>query len=118
MSYYEGYANEQASGLQGEVTARIADFLARKTKSVPDRVEALYRLIESKVVNDGVREGLLKLVRTFKGESRSRTPSGGMTESDWHVLVEQIVSYRQQTSIENYTEYLFTMDGGRRLDRI
>ena len=118
MSYCEGYANEQASGLQGEVAARIADFLARKTKSVPERVEALYRLIESKVLNDGVCEGLLTLVRKFKGEVRSRTLAGSMTESDWNVLVEQIVSYRHQTSIENYTAYLFTMDGGPGLDRI
>ena len=118
MSYCEGYANEQASGLQGEVAARIADFLARKTKSVPERVEALYRLIESKVLNDGVRAGLLTLVRKFKGEYRGSAPAGSMTESDWQLLVGQIVSYRHETSIENYTEFLFTVDDGPRLGGI
>lgn len=113
MSYYEGYAPEpRALGLSGEVAARIVDFLTRKTRSVPERIEALCGLIEEKVLREGVRDGLLGLVRKFRWEiGVSRGVDAALTETDWQLLVHRIERYERTTTIENYSAYIFSMDG-------
>jgi hypothetical protein len=113
MSYVSGYAEDPKSlGWSGELAARIAEIVARGARGATERFEALRRAIEEKVRSDGLRQGLLGLVRRF----RSQVQASGRTEEDvsdaeWLALVERITAYGRDRSIESYTLYLFSLDG-------
>ena len=118
MSHGNEFACPPAGGLPGEIAARIADFLARTGRgmagSMPQRVESIRRLIkeiEEKVLTEGLREGLLGIVRRFRRELETGDAAGAISDAEWRALVERIEAYGRTTTIENYAEYIFSFEG-------
>jgi hypothetical protein len=110
MTYADGYAHGAGGTSAGEIAARLADFVARQTRDVPARLEALRRLIEEKVLDHGLRDGLLGIVRSFRRDVAERRQDRRPTESDWQLLVARIERYGSTSSIEQYSAYLFSVE--------
>ncbi len=108
MTYFDAYSDtNQLLGSQGELLARIADFLERKSRQVPDRVEAFCQAIESRVRSFDIRDSLRAVLAQFR---RSPAPTSEIAigdDQEWDALVIMIREYGREETIENYSAFLF-----------
>ena len=102
-------AKTHAQAIQGDLVARIADFLARKSLEVPGKLETLYRAIESKVQALGLKKTMRSLVGEAQQVDLPASRSIAILDQDWPALMEKIHLHGKADSIENYTEFLFVI---------
>lgn len=91
-------------GTEGELLARLGDFLERKSRQVPGRIEALCQAMERKLRNLEIRAAVSGLLAQFRRRSVGETR--GAEDTDWILLVESIREHGREGTIENYSAYL------------
>jgi len=94
---------EDLLGWRAELGARIQDFLSRRAVPVTARLGAIVRGLESAVSVGTLKSAVRDLCLYLRNQ--------GLADGDpLEELFEQIATYRRRESIENYGEYLFTVD--------
>jgi len=123
---YSGPAQESIHPLgYFDQIARIADIVARKTQEIPGGVGAFLLDIEKKVRSKGLRGTMKSLIQHFQnagaipkdldlssGRLLSRSDGAKLEGfSEWLMLVERIHCHGRRETIENYPEYMISLDG-------
>ncbi len=107
MTYIDTYLEKEQIGPHAELLQRIGDFLNEKSRSVPERLDSILKVIQTKVRSIDLRQSLNQLLTDWKDRAQRGEEIG---PSDWEVLVVQIRQYGQRETIENYTEYFFSFE--------
>lgn len=95
-------------GPHAELLERISDFIQDRSRSLPGKLDALLETVQTRVQSIDLRASLEGLISRWKERALE---SEQLATPDWELLVTRIREHGRQTSIENYSLYLFSMDG-------
>ena len=117
MTYCDGYAHDLgASGVSGEVSARLVEYLGRQVRGAGARLESLRKAVETHLGTSGVGGGLLDLARRVREQLFTRRHGGTPVETvgdeelrAWEALCVRIENYGREGTIERYEEHLFVV---------
>ncbi len=92
---------------RGEVVTRFQDFLTRKKGLAADRWKGLLRRLEESVSFMQVAATLRQVLQRLR---RDQVETGAAVDVEFEALCQRVLDCGRQTTIENYSAYLFTVD--------
>lgn len=103
---------------RGEVVARFQDFLLRKKGVAVDRWKGLLRRVEESASFSQVSAALRQVLRRLRRERVAagmvvdvdEVEAGEAVDLEFETFCRQVLESGRETSIENYSAYLFTVD--------